>query len=108
MAKEFAKRRNYVVDRLRAIPGITCTLPEGAFYVFPRVSGCFGSQWQGKAIASAMDLSLYLLEEAKVALVAGEGFGSAEHVRISYATSMQNLEQGLNQIEAALQRLNGA
>ena len=108
MAKEFAKRRNYVVDRLRAIPGITCTLPEGAFYVFPRVSGCFGPQWQDKTIASAMDLSLYLLEEAKVALVAGEGFGSAEHVRISYATSMQNLEQGLNQVEAALQRLSGA
>ena len=108
MAKEFAKRRNYVVDRLRAIPGISCTLPEGAFYVFPRVAGCFGPKWQGKPIASAMDLSLYLLEEAKVALVAGEGFGSAEHVRISYATSMQNLEQGLNQIEAALQRLSGA
>ena len=93
---------------LMAIPGISCTLPEGAFYVFPRVSGCFGPQWQGKTIASAMDLSLYLLEEAKVALVAGEGFGSAEHVRISYATSMQNLEQGLNQLEAALQRLSGA
>ena len=93
MAKEFAKRRNYVVDRLRAIPGISCTLPEGAFYVFPRVSGYFGSQWQGKTIASATDFSLYLLEEARVALVAGEGFGSAEHIRISYATSMQNLEQ---------------
>ena len=108
MAAEFAKRRNYVVDRLRAIPGITCTLPEGAFYVFPRVSGCFGAQWQDKTIASAMDFSLYLLEEAKVALVAGEGFGSAEHVRISYATSMENLEKGLNQMEAALQRLGSS
>ena len=55
-----------------------------------------------------MDFSLYLLEEAKVALVAGEGFGSAEHVRISYATSMENLEKGLAQIEAALQRLSGS
>jgi aspartate aminotransferase len=108
MAKEFAKRRNYVVDRLRAIPGISCTLPEGAFYVFPRVSGCFGTKWKDKTIASAMDFSLYLLEEAKVALVAGEGFGSAEHVRISYATSMENLEKGLAQIEAALQRLSGS
>ena len=106
MAKEFAKRRNYVVDRLRAIPGISCTLPEGAFYVFPRVSGCFGTKWQDKTIASAMDFSLYLLEEAKVALVAGEGFGSAEHVRISYATSMENLDKGIAQIETALQHLS--
>jgi len=107
MAKEFAKRRNYVVQRLRSMSGISCTLPEGAFYVFPRVSAYFGARWQDKTITSAMDLSLYLLQEAKVALVAGEGFGSANHVRISYATSMQNLEQGLDQIEAALKRLGG-
>jgi len=105
MAKEFAQRRNYVVQRLRAMPGISCTLPEGAFYVFPRVSAYFGARWQDKTITSAMDLSLYLLQEAKVALVAGEGFGSPNHVRISYATSMQNLEQGLDQIETALKRL---
>ncbi len=105
MAKEFKKRRDYVVQRLRAMPGITCTLPEGAFYVFPRVSRYFGAKWQDKTITSAMDLSLYLLQEAKVALVAGEGFGSPDHVRISYATSMQNLEKGLDQIEAALKRL---
>jgi aspartate aminotransferase len=105
MAKEFEKRRNYVVQRLRAIPGISCTLPEGAFYVFPRVAAYFGTQWQEKTISSAMDLSLYLLQEAKVAVVAGEGFGSSDHMRISYATSMQNLEQGLDQIEAALKQL---
>jgi aspartate aminotransferase len=106
MAKEFAKRRDYVVQRLRAMPGVSCTLPEGAFYVFPRVSAYFGTKWQDKAITSAMALSLYLLQEAKVALVAGEGFGSPDHVRISYATSMQNLEQGLDQIETALKRLS--
>jgi aspartate aminotransferase len=90
---------------LRAISGISCTLPEGAFYVFPRVSAYFGTTWQDKTITSAMDLSLYLLQEAQVALVAGEGFGSPNHVRISYATSMQTLEQGLDQLEAALRRL---
>jgi aspartate aminotransferase len=105
MVKEFAKRRDYVVKRLRATPGISCTLPEGAFYVFPRVSAYFGTRWRDQTISSAMDLSLYLLEEAKVAIVAGEGFGSPEHIRISYATSMGNLEQGLDQIEAALKRL---
>jgi len=105
MAKEFTKRRNYVVQRLRAMSGVFCTLPEGAFYVFPRVSAYFGSRWQDKTITAAMDLSLYLLQEAKVAVVAGEGFGSPDHIRISYATSMQNLEQGLDQIETALKRL---
>ena len=105
MAKEFAKRRNYVVQRLRAMPGVSCTLPEGAFYVFPRVSAYFSTRWQDKTITSAMDLSLYLLQEAKVAVVAGEGFGSPDHIRISYATSMQNLEQGLDQIETALRKL---
>ncbi|MGE0683623.1 MAG: pyridoxal phosphate-dependent aminotransferase [Candidatus Binatia bacterium] len=105
MAKEFKKRRDYVVQRLRAMPGITCTLPEGAFYVFPRVSNYFGAKWQDNTISSAMDLSIYLLQEAKVALVAGEGFGSADHVRISYATSMENLTKGLDQIEKALKQL---
>ncbi len=105
MAQEFKKRRDYVVQRLRAMPGVTCTLPEGAFYVFPGISSYFGAKWKDKSIASAMDFSMYLLEEAKVAVVAGEGFGAPNNMRISYATSMQNLEKGLNQIEEALKRL---
>src|SRR5215470_2617230 len=105
MAQEFKKRRDYVVQRLRAMPGVTCTLPEGAFYVFPKISSYFGAMWQDKPIASAMDFSMYLLQEAKVAVVAGEGFGAPNNMRISYATSMQNLEKGLDQIETALKRL---
>ena len=105
MAAEFATRRNYIVDRLRAIPGLTCTLPEGAFYVFPNVSGYFGATGPDSRIESATDLALYLLEEARVALVAGEGFGAPDNVRISYATSMANLQKGMDQIEAALKRL---
>lgn len=105
MAAEFATRRNYIVDRLRAIPGLTCTLPEGAFYVFPNVSGYFGATGPDSRIESATDLALYLLEEARVALVAGEGFGAPNNVRISYATSMANLQKGMDQIEAALKRL---
>ena len=80
-------------------------MPPSAFYVFPRVSNYFGAKWQDNTISSAMDLSIYLLQEAKVALVAGEGFGSTDQVRISYATSMANLTKGLDQIEAALKRL---
>ena len=105
MAAEFPTRRNYIVDRLRAIPGLTCTLPEGAFYVFPNVSGYFGATGPDSRIESATDLALYLLEEARVALVAGEGFGAPDNVRISYATSMANLQKGMDQIEAALKRL---
>ncbi len=108
MAAEFKKRRDYVVERLRNIPGFTCTLPEGAFYCFPRISGCFGKRWAGGIITSAMDLSLYLLEQAEVALVAGEGFGSSDHVRISYATSMGTLNAGLDRMEEAISLLRPA
>lgn len=105
MVKEFSRRRDYVVERLRAMDRVSCTLPEGAFYVFPRISAFFDRRWQKGTISSAMGMTLYLLQEAKVAVVAGEGFGSPEHIRISYATSMENLEQGLDQIEAALKKL---
>ena len=105
MAAEFVKRRDYIVDRLRAIPGITCTLPEGAFCVFPNVSDYLGATTPDTRIKSVTDLVRYLLKEAHVALVPGERFGAPHNVRISYATPMANLEKGMNQIEAALKRL---
>ena len=108
MVAEFARRREYVVKRLRAIPGLSCTMPEGAFYVFPRVSACFGTASDnGKPLSCAADVALYLLERAAVAVVAGEGFGSADHIRISYATSMTNLERGLDLLEEAIKALCG-
>ena len=80
--------------RLRGIPGVTISEPEGAFYVYPNVSVRFRD-----GIGSAMQFSERLLAEAHVAVVPGEAFGTNEHVRISYATSMRELERGLDRIE---------
>jgi aspartate aminotransferase len=94
MLAEYRKRRDYVVSRLRAIPGVTIAEPKGAFYAYPNVSVGFRN-----GIASAMQFSERLLSEAHVAVVPGEAFGTNEHVRISYATSMTELTRGLDRIE---------
>jgi len=100
MLSEFQKRRNYIVQRLNAIPRVSCLLPEGAFYCFPNVSGLFGSRFSG-----AEALTEYLLEHARVAVVAGEGFGSEAHVRLSYATGMETIKKALDRIEEAVKDL---
>lgn len=102
MLAEYRKRRDYVIDRLRAMPGVKITVPKGAFYAYPNISVAFGK----KGINSAMEFSERLLEEAKVAVVPGEAFGTNDHVRISYATSMEELKRGLDRIEKFLQELN--
>jgi aspartate aminotransferase len=106
MAREFKARRDLVVRLLRQIPGVRTTVPGGAFYVFPDVSAFFGrSTVEGQAIASATDVSMYLLRQVAVASVPGEGFGAPAHVRLSYATSRTALEQGIGRIGEALGRL---
>jgi aspartate aminotransferase len=94
MLAEYRKRRDYVVSRLRAIPGVKIAEPKGAFYAYPNISVAFG-----RGISSAFQFSERLLSEAHVAVVPGEAFGTAEHVRISYATSMTELARGLDRIE---------
>jgi aspartate aminotransferase len=93
MLNEYAKRRRFVIDRLRAMPGVKCADPGGAFYAYPNVSVTFG-----KAIKDSMDFSVKLLEQAHVAVVPGSAFGTTEHIRISYATSMEMLDKGLTRI----------
>lgn len=100
MVAEFDKRRRYVVQRLNDIKGISCATPGGAFYVFPNVSGLYG-----KKITTSDALSEFLLTEANVAVVAGSGFGADNYIRLSYATSMGNIEKGLDRIAAAVSRL---
>ncbi|MDI6785887.1 MAG: pyridoxal phosphate-dependent aminotransferase [bacterium] len=105
MRLEFDKRRKYMVERLNNIMGINCVVPYGAFYVFPNVLALFGSKYQNYHIYNANSLAEYLLEEAKVAVVPGEGFGSSQNIRLSYATSMENIINGLSRIEEALGKL---
>ncbi|GIX46697.1 MAG: aminotransferase [Candidatus Tectimicrobiota bacterium] len=105
MAEEFERRRNFVIPRLNAIDGLFCNLPRGAFYAFPRVEGLFGRRYQGKPLQNSTDVVAFLLDEAGVALVPGEGFGDSRHLRLSYAASMAELEEGLRRIEQAIARL---
>jgi aspartate aminotransferase len=104
--REFEKRKNYIVERLNAIPGMKCFSPQGAFYAFPNVSGFYGKRYNGKDINSSMTFTEFLLDEAKVAVVPGDSFGSDDHVRISFATSMENIVKGMDRIEEAVGKLS--
>jgi aspartate aminotransferase len=105
MNVEFDKRRKYMVERLNSIPGISCLMPVGAFYAFPNVAKLYGKSIQGKIVKNSSDLAAYLLEEAKVALVSGDAFGADPYIRLSYATSMENIQKGLDRIEKAMSAL---
>jgi aspartate aminotransferase len=102
MVGEFEKRRNIIVERLNAIPGVVCRVPQGAFYVFPSIAGLRGRKWGGKVLLTSADWAAYLLEEADVAVIPGGEFGHDDHLRLSYATSMANIEKGLDRISAAV------
>ena len=105
MIREFHKRRDVIVERLNAIEGVRCLKPQGAFYVFPNVSALLGKTANGKKLVSPCDLADYFLEEAKVAVVPGEDFGSTEHIRFSYATALEDIEKGCKRIAAAVGKL---
>jgi aspartate aminotransferase len=94
MLAEYRRRRDFVVQRLRAIPGVKIAEPRGAFYAYPNISVGFGN-----GISSAMQFSERLLRDAHVAVVPGEAFGTNEHIRLSYATSITELERGLDRID---------
>jgi aspartate aminotransferase len=105
MVAAFEQRRNYIVDRLNKIPGVSCYKPVGAFYVFPNFSSYYGKSFQGKKIENSTALADYLLDVAKVAVVPGVEFGADPFERLSYATSMDDIKEGLNRIEEALKKL---
>lgn len=106
MKEAFLKRRNLVYSLLKEIPGIKTNLPTGAFYFFPDVSAYFGKSVNGQTIANALDLSLYLLNEAHVALVSGDAFGDPKSIRLSYAASEDKLIQAMERIKTALAKLS--
>jgi aspartate aminotransferase len=100
MLAEYRKRRDFVVQRLRAIPGVTCQEPRGAFYAYPNISVALGRN----GMQNPQQFAERLLAEAHVAVVPGEAFGTDRHVRMSYATSMQELERGLDRMHQFIVR----
>ena len=98
MLAEYRKRRDYVIPTLRSMPGVRCAEPGGAFYAYPNISAFLGKN----GMATPLDFSARLLDEAHVAVVPSEAFGTDQHVRISYATSMKELERGLERIRKFL------
>src|SRR3989475_68858 len=101
MRQEYIRLRDHIVKGLRSIPGIKCTLPEGAFYAYPNVSAFFGRG----GVKSASDLAGKLLRESHVATVPGEGFGTRDHIRVSYATTIAELDRGLERMRKFLTML---
>ena len=107
MLVEYGKRRKRIVEGLRAIPGVTCEWPGGAFYAFPNVSAHLG-EGKNAAAKNCTDLSKMLLEKAHVALVPGEAFGAPGFLRLSYATSIERIDEGLRRLEKFFSRAEAA
>ncbi len=99
MVEEFRKRRDYIVERLNSIEGVSCFKPLGAFYVFPNISQLYGRRYGDRIIKGSLDMADYLIQEAKVSIVPGIAFGADDFMRLSYATSMENIKKGLDRIE---------
>lgn len=105
MVAEFTKRRQRVMELLKEIPGMVCSEPEGAFYVFPQVNHYFGKTYGEEVISNADALCMYLLNKAHVSTVTGSAFGEPNCIRISFANSMENIEKGFQKIKEALLNL---
>jgi aspartate aminotransferase len=106
MKETFLKRRNLMYELLKTIPELKLNLPPGAFYFFPNVTSYFGKQSGNKKILTAEDLCMYLLHDAHVATVPGSAFGAEGYIRISYATSENELTQAAERIKRSLQKLS--
>ncbi|MGQ9500162.1 MAG: pyridoxal phosphate-dependent aminotransferase [Dissulfurimicrobium sp.] len=105
MCAAFKERKDFVMGRLNAMPGVNCVEPGGAFYVFPDLSFCYGARVQEKTIEGSLDLADYLLDEAKLAVIPGIAFGDDRFVRFSYAVDMETLKEGMDRLEMALSAL---
>ena len=101
MRAEFERRRDYVVAALNAVPGFRIAPPDGAFYAFPNVTGVLGGQGK-RSLHTSLELVAFLLEEAHVAVVPGEAFGAPGYLRMSYACSLDQLQEGVKRIRQAV------
>ncbi|MCL7488098.1 MAG: pyridoxal phosphate-dependent aminotransferase [Desulfobulbaceae bacterium] len=106
MQEAFVPRRDFFVQDLRSIKGVSCVNPKGAFYVFPNFSSYYGKSFQGKTITDSVSLSDYFLDQAKVASVPGIAFGADDFIRFSFATSMEIIQEGMQRIRDALAQLS--
>jgi len=106
MVVEFDRRRKVMIEHLNRIPGVTCRMPGGSFYAFPNIRGVLGRRGPNGLIQTPHELAQHLLHDAHVAVVPGEPFGSLEHIRLSYATSMATITRGLDRIAAAVEKLS--
>lgn len=104
--EQFIERRDYMVQALNEMEGITCLMPEGAFYAFPKVSDLYGKKAGDVHIENGMDLTKYLLDEAHITVVPGVAFGAEDHIRLSYATSLDAIKTGLERFAQAVAKLN--
>ncbi len=102
MLLQFEKRRDYMLERLQAMDGVTCTKPGGAFYLFPNISSFFGKSHRDKLIKDSSDLAEVLLDQANTAVVPGIAFGTSANLRLSYATSLESIKEGMDRIEKVL------
>lgn len=105
MLDAFRKRRDLVVEGVKDIPGFEANVPQGAFYLFPKVESLFGTRYEEYSINNANDLCMYLLEEANVAMVPGEAFGAPGYLRLSYAASEEELKEALARVKKAVKKL---
>jgi aspartate aminotransferase len=105
MVKQFKIRKQRVMELLKEIPQLKCVEPDGAFYVFPEVKSYFGKKFNGQVINNSSDLCMYILNEAHVSTVAGDAFGAPDYMRVSYANSMENIEEGFRRIKKGLENL---
>jgi aspartate aminotransferase len=106
MVVEFDRRRKVMIEHLNRIPGVTCRMPGGSFYAFPNIRAVLGRRGPNGLIQTPHELAQHLLHDAHVAVVPGEPFGSLEHIRLSYATSMATITRGLDRIAAAVEKLS--
>jgi aspartate aminotransferase len=106
MVAEFRKRRAFVFEQLSSIPGLKLIEPDGAFYMFPNISAFFGKSFEGTVINNADDMCMYLLHKVNVSTVTGAAFEQPDCIRLSYATSMAKLEEGMKRLKAGFAQLS--
>ena len=106
MINEFEKRRNYMINRIESIDNLSIVKPKGAFYIMINIENCLGKEINGKILNDSMEFCASLLENEKLAVIPGKAFGLNNYIRVSYATSMEAIKEGLNRIESLIKKLN--